>query len=145
MARWGLRGAIAVLLISVVMGVLSLGTPRETYQPKRPRIHDVKGRLSVLGANAFSVGGALVVLCGVRPSGALGTAGIAAIKVKASYERAYVKCTPVGGGTPCDGKTVATLGTSTVAQCKIDGTLDLAAALVDAGILCGTIPAYKPC
>ncbi|MER8560199.1 hypothetical protein [Mesorhizobium sp. M0578] len=143
MNTWIGRGAIAALLVSVAFGVLYLGEPRSRYEPKPPKIHDIKGRLYVLTANAFNVNGTSVILCGVRPSGQ--PALLATNAVRLAYEKAYVKCTPVGGGTPCDGKTVATIGLSKVAQCKVDGTLDLAAALIDAGILCGTVPAYKPC
>jgi hypothetical protein len=138
--------AIAVGLGAVMtIGVLTFGTPKVPKAvPKPAEIKDIKGRLTVLTANSFKVDGTSIVLCGVRPSGTT-SAEKAAQSVKLSYENAYVKCKPVGGGTPCDGKTVATLGTSTVAQCKIDGALDLATALTDSGILCGTIPSYKSC
>ena len=129
----------------MTIGVLTFGTPKVPKTvPKPAEIKDIKGRLKVLTANSFKVDGTSIVLCGVRPSGTT-SAEKAAQSVKLSYENAYVKCKPVGGGTPCDEKTVATLGASTVAQCNIDGALDLATALTDSGILCGTIPSYKSC
>jgi hypothetical protein len=138
--------AIAIGLGAVVtIGVLTFGTTRIPRAELKPvEIKDVKGRLVVLTANLFRVDGTSIILCGVRPSGAT-SAETAARSVKFSYENAYVKCRPVGGGTPCDGKTVATLGASIIAQCKIDGALDLATTLIKSGILCGTIPIYKSC
>ncbi|WP_164762788.1 MULTISPECIES: hypothetical protein [unclassified Mesorhizobium] len=138
--------AIAVGLGSVItIGVLRFATPKAPKAvPKLAEIKDIKGRLTVLTASSFEVDGTSIVLCGVRPSGTT-SAEKAAQSVRLSYENAYVKCKPVGGGTPCDGKTVATLGRFIVAQCKIDGALDLATALTESGILCGTIPIYKSC
>jgi len=43
-----------------------------------------------------------------------------------------VKCTPVGQGTPCDGRSKTSNDELVVAQCFVDG-MDLAAAMVRAG------------
>ncbi len=46
-----------------------------------------------------------------------------------------IKCTQVGGGTPCDGKAKPTNGEAIVAQCFV-GTRDIAVDMVKHGFAC---------
>lgn len=145
MWRYAVSGAIAIVLLSIVMIVFQASTPlRPASSPPQQRVRDLKGIVTFLTPNSLKVGSQTVLLCGVVPSRAATQTTVIASQAK--YEKATVTCQPVGGGTPCDGKSVSKVGKAIVAQCKIVGkNIDLAAALADAGVLCGTVPGYKSC
>lgn len=144
MWRYALVAAGAVALASTAVVTLYLSKPRTSApKPAMATGQFFEGRISFLSSNTLKVGSKSVVLCGVVPATARDKMVTAAALGK--FESAFVKCVSVGRGTPCDGKSVAKVGDMLVAQCKIDGEVDLATSLIEAGALCGTIPEYKGC
>lgn len=143
MGRYIVAVASAALIASIAVLFLSKSTGPAPKPAATVYTRGFEGRISFLSSNSLRVGNQSVVLCGVVPIARLDKRIVAAAKGK--YEKAFVKCSSVGSGTPCDGKTVSKVGNMVVAQCKMDGEIDLAAALIEAGTLCGTVPYYRAC
>ena len=77
-----------------------------------------------------------IQLCGISsPERKQKGWAIASIELGKLTQGKQVVCVPVGEGTVCDGRSGATIGTRTVAQCSAMGK-DLAEAMVRGGFAC---------
>ncbi|TIN11646.1 hypothetical protein [Mesorhizobium sp.] len=141
MKFWFLGFAAAMLTI-VGVGTLYLAIPsRAPSAPKKTTFARMSGPLHVVSPAEFSIGGNRVILCGVKFDPALRQVVTEAVRTK--YEKTWAECVPVGLGTPCDGKSVSTVGHAMVGACKMKSGRNLATALVESGYLSGTIPEYS--
>lgn len=107
------------------------------------------GKLSVQSIDDLRVASRKIVLCGVAFAKPQSMRALATEAVRRDYQGLALTCKPVGTGTPCDGNVAPKFRDAIVVQCLTSDGTDLAAKLVDTGILCGQ-PAqagstYKPC
>lgn len=143
MGRYTIMAASVALIASTAVLFISKPSGPASKPVAAVSTRSFEGRISFLSSNSLRVGNQSLVLCGVVPIARLDKRIMAAAQGK--YEKAFVRCNSVGSGTPCDGRTVSKVGNMVVAQCKMDGDVDLASALVEAGTLCGAVPYYKAC
>ncbi|MER8509605.1 hypothetical protein NKH91_13160 [Mesorhizobium sp. M0894] len=143
--------ALAILLFVVVFLVIiiEMGTLRRPPGPKpREILAPFDGQLYVLSLDDLRVGPRKIVLCGVTFSKPQSMRPALTLEAR-RYQGLALTCKPVGSGTPCDGNVAPKFRDAVVVQCLTSDGTDLAAKLVEAGILCGQ-PAqagstYKSC
>ncbi|MER8871740.1 hypothetical protein NKI04_17700 [Mesorhizobium sp. M0814] len=108
-----------------------------------------EGKLTVQSIDDLRVAGRKIVLCGVAFTRPQSMRAMVTEAARRDYQGLALTCKPVGTGTPCDGNVAPKFGDAVVVQCLTSAGTDLAAKLVEAGILCGQ-PAqagstYKSC
>ncbi|MER9228551.1 hypothetical protein NKI39_23510 [Mesorhizobium sp. M0664] len=108
-----------------------------------------EGKLVVQSIDDLRVGGRKIVLCGVAFAMPQSMRAVVTEAARREYQGLALRCKPVGSGTPCDGNVTSTFRGAIVAQCLTPDGMDLAAKLVEIGMLCGQ-PAqagltYKSC
>lgn len=150
MNRWMLIGLAALVMLGTVILMLANRPERRaTPAPRATAPVEVTGPLKVTSVNLFTVGNRRLSLCGVTFARPAQLRDLATATVKSVYENRRVTCKQVGAGTACDGQSSERVGTEILAQCSFEDGTDLAAELVDRGILCGTLrnegSPYKLC
>ncbi|MER9618582.1 hypothetical protein [Mesorhizobium sp. M0207] len=137
--------AVGFLVIVVERGI-DLGA----RMPKpAAALEPFEGRFAVQSIDDLRVAGLRIVLCGVAFTQPHSVRTLVFEVLRRDYQGLTLTCKPVGMGTPCDGNVSSKFGDALVVQCLTSDGTDVAAKLVEAGILCGQ-PAqagstYKPC
>lgn len=147
-------GLVALAALAFAVGFFVLIVEKGTNirsQPPKPQavLEPFDGKLVVQAIDDLRVGNHKILLCGgafTKPQSMRATVTEVA---RREYQGLALTCKPVGTGTPCDGNIAARYGNAIVVQCITSDGSDLAAKLVEAGILCGQ-PAqagstYKSC
>ncbi|MER8967704.1 hypothetical protein NKI25_18615 [Mesorhizobium sp. M0808] len=132
----------------VVISRMGVDVRHVEVEPAAPK--PMTGRLTVRSLDDMSLYTTYytkIVLCGVEPRPGV-SARDAATAVQ-TFQGNTLTCKPVGLGTPCDGRTAPKFNGAIVVQCFLPDGTDLAAKLVEIGLLCG-LPAqaggtYKAC
>lgn len=130
--------------------VINKGTNIRAPAPKPvAALAPFAGKLGVQSVDDLRVAGRKIVLCGVAFAKPQSMRAMVTEAVRRDYQGLALTCKPVGMGTPCDGNMAPKFRDSVVVQCLTSDGTDLAAKLVEAGILCGQ-PAqagstYKSC
>ncbi|MER8603900.1 hypothetical protein NKH45_23320 [Mesorhizobium sp. M1156] len=150
----GKVAVLAFIALAFVGGFLFIivnkGTNRFAPAPKPVAIlTPFDGKLAIESIDDLRVAGRKIVLCGVAFAKPQSMRVIVTEAMRRDYQGLALTCKPVGLGTPCDGNVAPKFRDAVVVQCLTLGGTDLAAKLVEAGILCGQ-PAqagstYKPC
>ncbi|MER8974421.1 hypothetical protein [Mesorhizobium sp. M0145] len=145
---------LAFIALAFVGGFLFIivnkGTSRYAPAPKPVAVlTPFDGKLTVQSIDDLRVAGRKIVLCGVAFTRPQSMRAMVTEAARRDYQGLALTCKPVGTGTPCDGNVAPKFGDAVVVQCLTSGGTDLAAKLVEAGILCGQ-PAqagstYKSC
>lgn len=128
--------AAAVIATITVAMLQKRPTDARSTTPAIPR--DIKGALTVITPVEYEVNAVRVRLCGVRFAKSAALTPVAVDVLRSRYEGRYVKCHPLGAGTPCDQGDYRSSPTMVIAQCMLDGATDFAAELVASGVLCGS-------
>ncbi|MER8555070.1 hypothetical protein NKH37_23275 [Mesorhizobium sp. M1217] len=130
--------------------VINKGTNIRAPTPKPvAALTSFDGKLAVQSIDDLRVAGRKIVLCGVALTKPQTMHKMVTEAVRRDYQGLALTCKPVGTGTPCDGNVAPRFRDALVVQCLTSDGSDLAAKLVEAGILCGQ-PAqagstYKSC
>ncbi|TIT21307.1 MAG: hypothetical protein E5W70_17490 [Mesorhizobium sp.] len=130
--------------------VINKGTNIRAPAPKPVAVlTSFDGKLAVQSIDDLRVAGRKIVLCGVAFTKPQSMRKMVTEAVRRDYQGLPLTCKPVGTGTPCDGNVAPKFRDAVVVQCLTSDGTDLAAKLVEAGILCGQ-PAqagstYKSC
>ncbi|MES0029963.1 hypothetical protein [Mesorhizobium sp. M0040] len=130
--------------------VINNGTNIRAPTPKPvAALTSFDGKLTVQSIDDLRVAGRKIVLCGVAFTKPQSMRAMVTEAVRRDYQGLALTCKPVGAGTPCDGNVAPEFRDAVVVQCLTLGGTDLAAKLVETGILCGQ-PAqagstYKAC
>ncbi|MER8423322.1 hypothetical protein [Mesorhizobium sp. M1403] len=147
----GLFALVAfVFAIGFFVIIMDRGTKVRSHPPKPlATLEPFEGKLAIQSIDDLRVAGRKIVLCGVAFAKPQSLRAIVTEAVRRDYQGLALNCKPVGTGTPCDGNVASKFGDAVVVQCLTSNGADLAAKLVDAGLLCG-VPAqagstYKPC
>lgn len=137
-------GALAALLfVAVFTGIILTNLRQPTPRPVSAQTRaPIAGVANFQGIDDFRVGGTKVILCGVAYTKGAGALDVATDAARREFQGKRVTCTPVGGGTPCDGRAPATFRGATVAQCVTEDGRDIAAELSARHILCD-FPAHS--
>ncbi|MER8778854.1 hypothetical protein [Mesorhizobium sp. M0977] len=150
----GKVAVLAFIALAFVGGFLFIivnkGTNRFSPAPKPVAILSAfDGKLAIESIDDLRVAGRKIVLCGVAFAKPQSMRVMVTETMRRDYQGLALTCKPVGLGTPCDGNVAPKFRDAIVVQCLTLGGMDLAAKLVEAGILCGQ-PAqagstYKTC
>lgn len=130
--------------------VINKGTNIRAPAPKPVAIlTSFDGKLAVQSIDDLRVAGRKIMLCGVAFTKPQSMRKMVTEAVRRDYQGLALTCKLVGAGTPCDGNVAPKFRDAVVVQCLTSDGTDLAAKLVEAGILCGQ-PAqagstYKSC
>ncbi|MER9067580.1 hypothetical protein NKH84_13525 [Mesorhizobium sp. M0902] len=130
--------------------VINNGTNIRAPRPKPvAALTSFDGKLDVQSIDDLRVAGRKIVLCGVAVAKPPSMRVMVTESMRRDYQGLALTCKPVGLGTPCDGNVAPNFRDAVVVVCLISDGTDLAAKLVEAGILCGQ-PAqagstYKSC
>ncbi|OWK21373.1 hypothetical protein AJ88_22820 [Mesorhizobium amorphae CCBAU 01583] len=113
---------------------------RDKPRPKpRVTLSPFTGHLNIPSIDDLRVGGRKIVLCGAASTKPLALRDMVTEAARRDFQGMILNCKPVGSGTPCDGKTGASLGDAVVVQCLMPDGGDLAAVLTQRGLLCGQL------
>lgn len=147
-------GLLALVALAFAVGFFVLIVEKGTNirsQPPKPQaaLEPFDGKLVVQAIDDLRVGNHQILLCGVAFTKPQSMRAMVTEVARRDYQGLALACKPVGTGTPCDGNIASTFGDATVVQCFTSDGTDLAAKLIEKGILCGQ-PAqsgsvYKPC
>ncbi|MES0068051.1 hypothetical protein NKJ73_19800 [Mesorhizobium sp. M0074] len=130
--------------------VINKGTNIRAQAPKpAAALTSFDGKLDVQSIDDLRVASRKIVLCGVAFAKPPSMRVMVTESMRRDYQGLALTCKPVGLGTPCDGNVAPKFRDAVVVQCLTSDGTDLAAKLVEAGILCGQ-PAqagstYKSC
>ncbi|WP_157385500.1 hypothetical protein [Mesorhizobium sp. STM 4661] len=147
--RIAILGFCLLLFAGAFFAVLQ-GMGTKSYpdrQKPREALTAFSGYFTVRSIDDLWIGTTRIILCGVESNPVARTT--ATMTARKDFQGKTLNCRPVGMGTPCDGKIPAKYGKSVIAQCFLPDGTDVAARLVDAGLVCG-LPAqagstYKAC
>ncbi|MES0157600.1 hypothetical protein NKJ81_29165 [Mesorhizobium sp. M0018] len=147
-------GLLALIACAFSVWFLVIIVKRGTDLDARPLsqsavLEPFAGQLAIRSIDDLRVAGRKIVLCGVAVTKPQSIRAMVTEAARRDYQGLALTCKPVGAGTPCDGNIAAKFGDALVVQCLTSDGTDLAAKLVEAGILCGQ-PAqagstYKSC
>ncbi|MER8772045.1 hypothetical protein NKH63_25380 [Mesorhizobium sp. M0960] len=150
----GKIAALAFIALAFAGGflfiVINKGTNIRTPAPAPVEVlTSFGGKLAIQSIDDLRVAGRKIVLCGVAFTKPQSLRAMVAEAMRRDYQGLALTCKPVGSGTPCDGNVAPKFRDAVVVQCLTSDGTDLAAKLVEAGILCGQ-PAqagstYKSC
>lgn len=135
----GLLALVALtFVVCFLVIVVERGIDLGARMPKpAAAVEPFEGRLAVQSIEDLRVAGLKIVLCGVAFTQPHSLRTLAFEVLRRDYQGLTLTCRPVGMGTPCDGNVSSKFDDAVVVQClTADGT-DVAAKLVEAGILCG--------
>ncbi|MCX2697385.1 hypothetical protein [Ochrobactrum chromiisoli] len=109
----------------------------------------LSGQLNINSLSDLRVSGRKIALCGVSFTKPRQFEDLMLAGARRSLQGSEVKCTQVGGGTPCDGNSATRFGEVIVVQCLTSDKRDVARILSEEGIFCD-LPAqsggyYRPC
>ncbi|MER8548335.1 hypothetical protein NKH41_21820 [Mesorhizobium sp. M1169] len=130
--------------------IVNKGTNRFAPVPKPvAALTPFDGKLAIESVDDLRVAGRKIVLCGAAFTKPQSMRVLATAAMRRDYQGLALRCKPVGVGTPCDGNVAPNFRDAAVVQCLTSDGTDLAAKLIEAGILCG-LPAqagsaYKSC
>ncbi|MER8963405.1 hypothetical protein [Mesorhizobium sp. M0701] len=130
--------------------IINKGTNLRSLAPKPiPALTPFDGKLVVKSIDDLRIANRKIVLCGVAFTKSQSMRSLVTEAMRRDYQGLALTCKPVGAGTPCDGNIGPKFRDAVVVQCLTSEGRDLAADLVEAGILCGQ-PAqagstYKAC
>ncbi|MER8639788.1 hypothetical protein [Mesorhizobium sp. M1273] len=124
---------VGFLIIFVTRGT-DLGAQVPTPPPAQVPFD---GKLVVQSIDDLRVGSRKIVLCGVAFTKPQSIRAMVTEAARRDYQGLSLTCKPVGTGTPCDGSVATKFGDALVVQCLTSDGADLAAKLVEDGILCG--------
>ncbi|MER9971827.1 hypothetical protein [Mesorhizobium sp. M0060] len=151
-----IKKVILLALIVCAFGVSFLAViverrinPNAQFPKPSAAVEPFSGKLVIRSVSDFRIDGRKIVLCGVTFSKPQAIRAMVEESARQAYQGLALNCRPVGMGTPCDGNLAPKFGDAVVVQCLTSDGADLAAKLVEDGILCGQ-PAqagstYKPC
>lgn len=135
-------GFLSVILIQKSRLNATVTMPSTLLQP-------FHGKLAIVAIDDFRVSGYRILLCGVGFTRPQSMRELVTEAARREFQGLALTCNPVGTGTPCDGRIASKFGDKLVVQCFTSDGMDLAAKLVENGILCGQTAqagsAYKPC
>lgn len=136
-----------IAILALLAAVFATGFLVITATTKRsPNVTGVKtsaalkpldGKLVIRSIDDFRVGGRKILLCGVAFTKPWSMQPLVTEALRRGYDGLVVTCRPVGAGTPCDGNMASKLGGAVVVQCFMPDGTDLAAKLIESGLLCG--------
>ncbi|MER9579499.1 hypothetical protein NKJ36_31210 [Mesorhizobium sp. M0142] len=146
----GLLGLITLVFAAGFLGLVTVqrdssrALPKPSITPER-----LEGTLFIQTIDDLRVGGHKILLCGVAFSRPPSMRGMVTDAARRDYQGLAVTCKPVGTGTPCDGNAAPKFGDALVVQCFTPDGSDLAAKLVESGVMCGQMAqagaTYKRC
>jgi hypothetical protein len=126
-------------------------TQRSKAPAQKPvaKLERFEGKLAFQSIDDLRVGGRRILLCGAAFTKPQSMRAMATEAARRDYQGLALKCRPVGVGTPCDGNVASKFGDALVVQCFTPDGADLAAKLIQGGILCGQPTqagtTYAPC
>lgn len=140
---------IAVLFAAAFLGIIV--SQKSAPPPAKPvaALQPFDGKLNIQSIDDLRVGARKILLCGAAFTKPQALRPLVTQAARRDYQGLGVTCKPVGAGTPCDGKVASRFGDALVVQCLMPDGADLAARLIQGGMLCGQPAqagdAYKPC
>ncbi|MER8453922.1 hypothetical protein NKJ46_30230 [Mesorhizobium sp. M0166] len=146
-------GLLSLILLMFVSGFLGLiVTQRDSSRaPLKPltALEPLHGAFFIQTIDDLRVGGHKIMLCGVAFTKPQSMRGMVTEAARRDYQGVALTCKPVGTGTPCDGNVAPKYADAVIVQCFTSDGADLAAKLVESGILCGQSAqagtTYRPC
>ncbi|MER8504118.1 hypothetical protein [Mesorhizobium sp. M0204] len=147
----GLLALIALAFGVAFLAAVAAQRGKSSAQAPKPPValQPFAGGLDIPSIDNLRVAGRKIVLCGVAFTKPQSMRTMVTEAVRRDYQGIVLTCKPVGTGTPCDGSVAPKFRDAFVVQCLTPDGTDLAAKLVESGILCGQ-PAqagsiYKSC
>ncbi|MER9242388.1 hypothetical protein [Mesorhizobium sp. M0633] len=138
LGKKGMLVLIAMAFVAIYLGIV-IKQKKSNTSASRPTeaLEQFEGKLSIQAIDDLRVAGRKVLLCGVAFTKPRSMQAMATEVARRDYQGRSVKCKAVGTGTPCDGNIASKLGAAVVVQCFMPDGTDLAAKLIESGLLCG--------
>lgn len=134
----GMLALIALAFAAIFLGIVVKQKKSNTSAPRPTEaLEQFDGKLSIRAIDDLRVAGRKVLLCGAGFTKPRSMQAMATEVARRDYQGRSVKCKLVGTGTPCDGNIASKFGDALVVQCFMADGTDLAAKLIESGLLCG--------